>query len=98
MKRAIVIVLDSVGCGAAPDAERFNDAGSHTLRSAATSPKFDMKNMAKLGYFNIEGMGLPQFSVQSPEGSFARLRELSNGKDTTIGHWELAGVDRKSVV
>ena len=92
MKRVIVIVLDSVGCGAAPDAAVFGDEGCHTLRSAATSPKFDMKNMASMGYFNIEGMGIDNLRAASPSGSFARLRELSNGKDTTTGHWEIAGI------
>ncbi|MCR5451470.1 MAG: phosphopentomutase [Lachnospiraceae bacterium] len=92
MKRAIIIVLDSAGCGAAPDADKFGDEGCNTIRSCAGSTKFDMKNMAQMGYFNIEGMGLEQLSVDAPTGSFARLRELSNGKDTTTGHWELAGI------
>ena len=96
MKRVILIVLDSVGCGAAPDAAAFGDEGCHTLRSVATSPKFDMKNMSEMGYFNIEGMELDNLKVASPSGSFARLRELSNGKDTTTGHWELAGIVSKN--
>ncbi len=92
MKRAIVIVLDSVGCGAAPDAADFGDEGCNTLRSVSGSPFFDMPNMAQMGYFNIEGTGLEEYAVPEPSGAFARLMELSKGKDTTIGHWELAGI------
>ena len=90
MKRAIVIVLDSVGCGAAHDAADWGDAGSHTLQSAAKSKYFHMPNMKKLGYFNVEGMGLEK--EEHPLGDFARLCELSKGKDTTTGHWEMAGI------
>ena len=90
MKRAIVIVLDSVGCGAAKDAANWGDAGCHTLRSAAKSEYFSMPNMKKLGYFNIEGMGIE--GVENPTGDFARLQEISQGKDTTTGHWEMAGI------
>ena len=90
-RRAIVIVLDSVGCGAAEDAARWGDEGSHTLRSAAKSSFFHMPNMKKLGYFNIDGMDLG-LEEPAPLGDFARLRELSMGKDTTTGHWEMAGI------
>ena len=103
MKRAIVIVLDSVGCGAAKDADKWGDAGSHTLRSAAKSKYFKMPNMRKLGYFNIDGMveterdDNPDFSpCENPVGDFARLEEISQGKDTTTGHWEMAGIISKN--
>ena len=100
-KRAIIMVLDSCGCGAAPDADKFGDVGSHTLRSCATSDKFYMPNMADLGFFDIEGVkgevkiNFTGSGIKNRLGmgsSFARLREKSMGKDTTTGHWEMAGV------
>ncbi|MDL2293455.1 phosphopentomutase [Ruminococcaceae bacterium OttesenSCG-928-D13] len=90
-KRAFIIVLDSVGIGNAPDAADFGDAGSNTLAAIAKSPKFNTPNLAKLGLFNIDGVNCCP-AVQSPEGAFARLVEQSKGKDTTIGHWEIAGL------
>ena len=92
IKRAYVIVLDSFGIGAEPDAADFGDgAGCNTLASVAASAKFSVPNMAKLGLFNIDGVscGSPE---AKPAGAFGRLREKSRGKDTTIGHWELAGI------
>ena len=93
-KRAIVIVLDSVGCGAAPDAANWGDEGCHTLRSASKSKYFSMPHMKQLGYFNIDGMELLNGDSPAghPVGDFARLQELSQGKDTTTGHWEMAGI------
>ncbi len=91
MKRIFLIVLDSVGIGEMPDAADFGDEGSNTLRAASTSKYFSMPNMRKLGLFNIDGVeiGTPE---SSPLGAFARMTEASKGKDTTIGHWEIAGV------
>ncbi len=91
VKRIFLIVLDSVGIGEAPDAADFGDCGSDTLAAAARSPQFQMENLRRLGLFNIDGVSCRP-AVSSPAGSFARLTELSKGKDTTIGHWELAGV------
>lgn len=91
MKRIFLIVLDSVGIGEAPDAALFGDVGSNTLRAAGTSPFFSMPNMAQLGLFYIDGVGWGP-KQQSFDGSVARLTEASMGKDTTIGHWEIAGV------
>ena len=91
VKRIFLIVLDSVGIGEAPDAADFGDCGSDTLAAAARSPLFQMENLRRLGLFNIDGVSCRP-AVSSPAGSFARLTELSKGKDTTIGHWELAGV------
>lgn len=90
MKRIFLIVLDSVGIGEMPDAAEFGDEGSHTVRAAAASKSFSMPNMRKLGFFNIEGnrIGEPE---AAPMGAFARMTEASKGKDTTIGHWEIAG-------
>lgn len=91
MKRIFLIVLDSVGIGEMPDAADFGDEGSNTLRAASTSEYFSMPNMKKLGLFNIDGVeiGTPQ---NAPLGAFARMAEASKGKDTTIGHWEIAGL------
>ncbi|MBO6202673.1 MAG: phosphopentomutase, partial [Selenomonas sp.] len=90
-KRAFVIVLDSYGIGQEPDAADFGDGVCNTLKSIVASDKYDTPNMKKLGLFNIDGVGCGQ-SVEKPLGSFARLRELSRGKDTTTGHWEIAGI------
>jgi len=90
-KRVFLIVLDSFGVGAEPDAPQFGDAGTDTLGAIAGHPNFKGDNLAKLGMFNLDGVtcGTP---VAEPIGSFARLREASAGKDTTIGHWEIAGL------
>ncbi|MBQ7050677.1 MAG: phosphopentomutase, partial [Firmicutes bacterium] len=89
-KRVFLFVLDSFGIGAAPDAADFGDAGANTLASCATSEKLVLPNMRKLGLFNIDGVDCKE-GVDKPTGSFARLQEISMGKDTTIGHWEIAG-------
>ena len=91
MKRVFLIVLDSVGIGEEPDAAEYGDVGSNTLAAAATSKYFSMPNMAKLGLFNIDGVNCGP-RVENPKGSFARMQERSKGKDTTIGHWEIAGL------
>ena len=91
IKRVFLIVLDSFGIGCAPDAADFGDGRCNTLASLTTSPELHAPNLTKLGLFNIDGVacGTP---ADSPIGTFARLRELSRGKDTTIGHWEIAGI------
>lgn len=91
-KRVFLVVLDSFGVGSAPDAADFGDQGSDTLRSIVQSSQFCCPNLAKLGLFNLDGVDLLS-PDPAPVGSFARLRERSRGKDTTIGHWELAGVE-----
>ncbi|MBQ8640340.1 MAG: phosphopentomutase [Lachnospiraceae bacterium] len=91
MKRIFLIVLDSVGIGEMPDAADYGDAGSNTLRSASSWPGFQMPNMKKLGLFSIDGVDC-QPAEEKPQGAFARLAEVSKGKDTTIGHWEIAGL------
>ena len=87
-KRVFLIVLDSVGIGELPDAANFGDAGSNTVGAIRNHPSFNCPNLEKLGLFNIEGVG---GGVSAPQASFARMREMSMGKDTTIGHWEIAG-------
>lgn len=90
-KRVFLIVLDSVGVGEMPDSAQYGDEGSNTLAACATSDKFNIPTMAQLGIFNIDnvGCGVP---VADPTGSYCRIAELSKGKDTTIGHWEISGV------
>ena len=91
IKRVFLIVLDSFGIGCAPDAADFGDGSCNTLASLTTSPELHAPNLTKLGLFNIDGVGCGT-PADSPIGTFARLRELSRGKDTTIGHWEIAGI------
>lgn len=95
MKRVFLIVLDSVGIGEMPDAAVFGDEGSNTLKAAAKSTYFSMPNMRKLGLFNINGVAIGKREPK-PQGAFARMTEASMGKDTTIGHWEIAGVISKA--
>ena len=91
MKRVFLIVLDSFGIGAMPDAESFGDVGVNTLAACATSTKLRIPNMIAAGLGNIDGVTcLPK--VENPAGAVARLREASMGKDTTIGHWEIGGI------
>lgn len=88
-KRVFIIVLDSCGCGEMPDSYLWHDEGSNTLGAIRKDEHFDCPNLVNLGIFNIEGVG---GGVSDPKGSFARLKETSMGKDTTIGHWEIAGI------
>jgi len=90
-KRIFLIVLDSCGVGAAPDSEQFGDIGVNTLRSCAASPKFSMPHLIEAGLGNLDGIDyLPK--TDHPTAALARLQEASMGKDTTIGHWEIAGI------
>ena len=90
-KRVFIIVLDSFGIGAQPDAESFGDGGANTLLSVSKSEKLNIPTLISLGLSEIEGVGcLPKSS--EPFGAFGRMMELSLGKDTTIGHWELMGI------
>lgn len=91
IKRVFLIILDSLGCGELYDAARFGDEGSNTLKSIASSPEFSADNMIAMGLGNIDGVDYLK-KVSFPSAAVARLAELSNGKDTTIGHWEIAGV------
>lgn len=91
VKRVFVIVLDSYGIGYLPDADKFGDVGANTLASIVKSPKYSTPNMEQFGLFNIDGVTCHP-GVDAPIGSYGRMREASMGKDTTIGHWEIAGV------
>lgn len=92
MKRAFLIVLDSMGIGAMPDASEYGDSGSNTLGAISKSRYFDLPNLKKMGLFNIDGVSCSS-KENSPSGSYVRMREISKGKDTTIGHWEIAGIN-----
>lgn len=95
MKRVFLIVLDSVGIGEMPDAADFGDQGSNTLRACSASPQFSLPNLEKLGLFHIDGNDWyweNKEKIKNFAGAVARMTEVSRGKDTTIGHWEIAGV------
>ncbi len=91
MKRIFLFVLDSFGIGAMPDAASFGDVGVNTLRSCVSSGILNIPNMVAAGLGNLPGAEcLPK--TGAPTGAYARLTERSMGKDTTIGHWEIAGI------
>lgn len=93
MRRVFLIVLDSFGIGGMEDAASYGDVNVNTLGSVSASPYFHMPNMRKLGLFDIDGVRGKQLAgTGSPDGAIARMEERSKGKDTTIGHWEIAGV------
>ncbi|MBQ6852488.1 MAG: phosphopentomutase [Oscillospiraceae bacterium] len=95
MKRIFLIVLDSLGIGQLPDGAVFGDVGVNTLRACAQSEKLHIPNLLQAGLGNIDGVDcLPK--TAAPTGAYARLAEASMGKDTTIGHWEIAGVISES--
>jgi len=90
MKRVFLIVLDSFGIGQMPDSEAFGDVNVNTLRSCAETGALNIPNMVAAGLGNIDGVTcLPKANAT---GAYARLTEKSMGKDTTIGHWEIAGL------
>ena len=90
-QRVFLIVLDSFGIGNAPDAADFGDEGANTLHTITQSPEYDTPNMNKLGLSRIDGIDYSE-KVENVTGSYGRLQEASRGKDTTIGHWEIAGI------
>lgn len=90
-KRVFLIVLDSMGIGEMPDAEAYGDKGTNTLLTCSKSSYFGAENMGKLGLFNIDGVTCGQ-KADAPTGIYGRMTEQSRGKDTTIGHWEIAGI------
>lgn len=91
-KRIFVIVLDSLGIGAMPDAARFADEGADTFGHILEKTKtLNIPNLRRLGFLNLK-CGGDMKGVESPEGRFMRMRETSNGKDTMTGHWEMMGI------
>lgn len=94
IKRIFLIVMDSVGMGAAPDAAQFGDGDVNTLKSVFADRSLSVPTLTSLGLCNIEGATFGQ-PVPSPRGAFARMRERAAGKDTTTGHWEIAGLTQE---
>ncbi len=90
-KRVFLIVLDSFGIGAMEDSLQYGDADVNTLRSVSKSPYFSLPNMRRMGLFNIDGVEVGE-KVSKPTAAYARMKERSKGKDTTIGHWEISGI------
>ena len=90
IKRVFLIVLDSCGIGDAPDAENFGDKGANTIKSISKSKEFNIKNLLSIGFSHIYGLSF--WGDGTLKCKVARLCEKSKGKDTTIGHWEIAGV------
>ena len=91
MGRIFLIVLDSFGVGEEPDAAEYGDFDVNTLRSCATSKYFSMPNMGAMGLFNIDGVDCVP-GVENPTAAYGKCQEASKDKDTTTGHWEIAGV------
>ena len=90
-KRVFLIVLDSCGAGQMPDCALFGDKDCHTIKRISTSDKFSCENLRKMGLGNIDGLDFLG-TVDNPTARVARIAERSMGKDTTIGHWEIAGI------
>ena len=91
MKRIFLIILDSCGAGALPDAVLFGDAGTNTLLSCHATGLLNIPNLVNMGIGNIEGLSFLGKTC-APTAAYGRMAEASMGKDTTIGHWELAGL------
>ena len=92
--RVFLIVLDSVGIGEMPDADKFGDKGSNTLGAIYSLKEFHCPTLASMGLFNIDGVAGEK--AKNPTASFAKMTEKSKGKDTTVGHWEIAGLVSES--
>lgn len=89
--RVIWLVLDSVGIGAMPDAAEYGDEGSDTIGNIARRQKLELPNLRRMGLGNIKPLpGVPP--AEHPAGAYGRCRLASPGKDTTTGHWEMAGI------
>ena len=93
MKKAVLIVLDSMGVGQLPDAAEYGDAGADTLGHILdTVGNLNIPNLRKLGLGNIDDVCRGRLKVENPVGAFGKMAEQSKGKDTTTGHWEIAGL------
>ena len=90
MKRVFLIILDSLGIGAEPDAAEYGDAGANTLLRISASEKFNIPTLKRLGIGNIDGVDY--LGKEDGLAAVARVQEVSRGKDTTTGHWEIAGI------
>jgi len=93
IKRVIITVLDSLGIGAMPDAAEFGDEGADTFgHIIKKNPDINIPNLKRLGFCNIKGAAAGALAEKDPQGSFCRMAEISKGKDTITGHWEIAGI------
>lgn len=92
LRRVLLLILDSVGCGDAPDAAEYGDVGANTLGNISRAVSgLNLPNLGVLGLGNTTDiLGVPP--IEHPQGTYGRLTEVSAGKDTTTGHWELAGL------
>ncbi len=90
INRVILIVLDGFGIGELPDAKQYNDEGSNTLLGIYDNVKLDLKNMKKLGLYNIDEIQINE-KENNPIGIYGRAKEKSAGKNSPVGHWEIAG-------
>ena len=95
IRRACIIVLDSLGVGELPDAADYGDGGADTLGHIVDKVGLQIPHLRKLGLGNVSGAAGGRLAVESPEGAFGRFAEASEGKDTITGHWEIAGVTTK---
>ncbi len=95
VKRVFLIVLDSLGVGELPDAEKYSDSGSNTLRAISKSERFKINTMRDMGMFNIDGVDYLD-GTDKPRAAYGRFEEKSAGKDTTTGHWEISGIISKT--
>lgn len=91
IKRVFLIVLDSFGTGQLPDADKFGDVGAYTLKSCYDTGKLNVPCMQSMGLFNIDGINFGN-KVAEPIAAYGKMAEISAGKDTTIGHWEISGL------
>ncbi len=87
--RFIIIVLDGFGVGEAPDADKYKDEGSNTLKHIYENSKLNLSNMKKLGLYNIDGVKLP--NEEKIIGAFGKAQEICYGKNSPVGHWEISG-------
>lgn len=97
MRKVVLIITDSLGVGALPDAHVYGDEGADTFGHILTAfdedgREFKIPNLRALGMGNIEGVAGGRLAVQNPMGCYGKMAELSTGKDTTTGHWEIAGI------
>lgn len=91
-KRVFLIVLDSFGVGELPDANLYGDEGSNTLKSISKSKEFHIKKLKQMGLFNIDSIDMDEFKENDTIALYGKSNEMSKGKDTTTGHWEMCGI------
>ncbi|HJJ13093.1 MAG TPA: phosphopentomutase [Clostridiaceae bacterium] len=95
INRTIIIVLDSLGIGELPDADKYGDIGANTLGHIYEMAKPKLSNMKKLGLYNIDGLEIPD-KEENIIGNFGKAKEKSEGKNSPVGHWEIAGFVNES--